>query len=85
MSLDSFKNYLRENTKSRVYTSGEASYIIHKTVNFIDKLALENKVGRKIRDYKRSIYLFTLDEIHKLKELKRKFNHNNHNRNGKHI
>lgn len=72
ISSGSFIKYLGKNAKLRFYTSRNASAIIHKSVNMIDKLALESGIGRKLRNRRRSIYLFTIEEIYALKYLKRK-------------
>lgn len=73
VSLDSFRSYLGLEADERFYTSRDASRIIRKTVNTIDRIAKSHGIGRKIKtDNKHSWYLFTLGEVHAMRYLRRK-------------
>ena len=70
ISVDSMKRYLGADLKERFYTSKDASNITSKSVNSIDRIALYNELGRKIKkNSKNSIYLFTYDEVVQLGNL----------------
>jgi hypothetical protein len=52
-----------------LFITAEVSRITHISVNRIDKLAYRYELGIKLRQDKKSIYLFTTDEINALQEL----------------
>jgi predicted site-specific integrase-resolvase len=64
VAVDSFFDYLGKDKGIRFYTSKDASLNLDISVNKIDKIALKNKIGRKIKaENKNSIYLFSLSDV----------------------
>lgn len=60
---ESFKKYLGKDLHNPFYTSSEISKITGLKVQFIDKFALQNNLGRKTTGTKNSQYLFIHEEV----------------------
>ncbi len=67
-SKRSFGDYLGPAVQTILYNSREAAFQTGLTVELIDRLALDNDIGRKIKNgNKNSNYLFTPEDIDKLR------------------
>lgn len=63
-SIKSFGDYLGNDKNNRFYNSREVSEMINLSVNQIDRIALGQKIGRKIKEgYENSNYLFVKEDI----------------------